>query len=175
MKPASHPSHTLWKSLRDSHCWNGPPPEPPERIILAGRRLHHGDFDIGIELSKTTFHLIGLSPCGEIVLRKKLSRKQLLTFTATRTPLLIGMEACAGAHYLARASRDQGHDARLMPGTVCKAVRQDEQERLPGRGSNCRSCTATDDAPRTDQDGRTDGSAGAAPGARPLGGQDERP
>ena len=38
---------------------------------------------IGIDLSKTTFHLIGLSPRGEIVLRKKLSRKQLLTFTAT--------------------------------------------------------------------------------------------
>jgi transposase len=75
---------------------------------------------IGIDLSKTTFHLIGLSPRGEIVLRKKLSRKQLLTFTATRTPLLIGMEGCAGAHYLARALRDQGHDARLMPAPYVK-------------------------------------------------------
>ncbi len=70
---------------------------------------------IGIDLSKTTFHLIGLSPRGEILLRKKLSRKQLLIYTATGSPMLIGMEACAGAHYLARALRDQGHDARLMP------------------------------------------------------------
>jgi hypothetical protein len=38
---------------------------------------------IGIDLSKTTFHLIGLSPRGDIVLRKKLSRKQLLTYTAS--------------------------------------------------------------------------------------------
>ena len=75
---------------------------------------------IGIDLSKTTFHLIGLSARGEIVLRKKLSRKQLLTFTAARIPLLIGMEACAGAHYLARALRDQGHDARLMPAQYVK-------------------------------------------------------
>ncbi|MGI4829056.1 MAG: IS110 family transposase [Janthinobacterium lividum] len=75
---------------------------------------------IGIDLSKTTFHLIGLSARGEIVLRKKLSRKQLLIFTATRTPLLIGMEACAGAHYLARALREQGHDARLMPAQYVK-------------------------------------------------------
>jgi hypothetical protein len=37
-------------------------------------------------------------PRGEFVLRKKLSRKQLLIYTATRTPMLIGMEACAGAH-----------------------------------------------------------------------------
>ena len=75
---------------------------------------------IGIDLSKTTFHLVGLSARGEIVLRKKLSRKQLLIFTATRTPLLIGMEACAGAHHLARALRDQGHDARLMPAQYVK-------------------------------------------------------
>jgi transposase len=75
---------------------------------------------IGIDLGKTTFHLIGLSPRGDIVLRKKLSRKQLLTYTATRKPMLIGMEACAGAHYLARALRDQGHDARLMPAQYVK-------------------------------------------------------
>ena len=75
---------------------------------------------LGIDLSKTTFHLIGLSPRGEIVLRRKLSRKQLLTYTATRKPMLIGMEACAGAHYLARALGDQGHDARLMPAQYVK-------------------------------------------------------
>jgi len=54
------------------------------------------------------------------VLRKKLSRTQLLLFTATRKPLLIGMEACGGAHYLARALREQGHDARLMPAQYVK-------------------------------------------------------
>jgi len=75
---------------------------------------------MGMDLSKTTFHLIGLSPRGEIVLRKKLSRKQLLTYTATRQPMLVGMEACAGAHFLARALRDQGHDARLMPAQYVK-------------------------------------------------------
>lgn len=75
---------------------------------------------IGIDLSKTTFHLIGLDARGEIVLRKKLSRKQLLLFTSTRKPLLIGMEACGGAHYLARALTEQGHDARLMPAQYVK-------------------------------------------------------
>jgi transposase len=75
---------------------------------------------IGIDLSKTTFHMIGLDERGEIVLRKKLSRKQLMFFTATRAPLLIGMEACGGAHYLARALREQGHDARLMPAQYVK-------------------------------------------------------
>jgi len=75
---------------------------------------------LGIDLSKTTFHVIGLNARGEIVLRKKFSRKQLLVFTANRQQMLIGMEACGGAHYLARALREQGHDVRLMPAQYVK-------------------------------------------------------
>jgi len=75
---------------------------------------------IGIDLSKTTFHVIGLNPRGEIVLRRKLSRKQLLLYTANRQRMLIGMEACGGAHYLGRALREQGHDMRLMPAQYVK-------------------------------------------------------
>ncbi len=75
---------------------------------------------IGIDLSKTTFHVIGLDPRGEIVLRRKLSRKQLLLYTANRQRMLIGMEACGGAHYLGRALREQGHDVRLMPAQYVK-------------------------------------------------------
>ena len=67
---------------------------------------------IGIDLSKTTFHMIGLRARGEIVLRKKLSRKQLLIYTATRSPMLIAMEACAGAHYLPELCESKG----MMPG-----------------------------------------------------------
>jgi transposase len=52
---------------------------------------------LGIDLSKTTFHVIGFNAGGEIVLRRKFSRKQLLHFTSNRQPMLIGMEAC-GAH-----------------------------------------------------------------------------
>jgi hypothetical protein len=33
---------------------------------------------IGIDLGKTVFHLVGLTLCGEVVVRKKFSRKQLL-------------------------------------------------------------------------------------------------
>jgi transposase len=103
---------------------------------------------IGIDLSKTTFHLIGLGPHGDIVLRKKLSRKQLLTYTATRKPMLIGMEACAGAHYLARALRDQGHDARLMPAQYVKPyVKTNKNDYLDAEaiaeacsGRRCVSC-----------------------------------
>jgi transposase len=75
---------------------------------------------LGIDLSKTSFHVIGLNDLGHIVVRKKYSRKQLLTFTMTLSPVLIGMEACGGAHYLARVLRAQGHDVRLMPAQYVK-------------------------------------------------------
>ena len=69
---------------------------------------------LGIDLSQTTFHVIGLNARGESVVRRKFSRKQLLLYTANRQHLLIGMEARGGAHYLARALREQGHEVKLM-------------------------------------------------------------
>ena len=79
---------------------------------------------LGIDLGKTSFHVIGLSCSGEIVLRRKFSRKQLLHFTSNREKTLIGMEACGGAHFLSRTLRSQGHDARLMPAQFVKAFRK---------------------------------------------------
>jgi transposase len=81
-------------------------------------------YTLGIDLSKTTFHVIGFNAGGEIVLRRKFSRKQLLHFTSNRRPMLIGMEACGGAHFLGRVLRTQGHDARLMAAQFVKAFRK---------------------------------------------------
>jgi transposase len=75
---------------------------------------------IGIDLGKTVFHLVGLNARGELVVRKRFSRSQLLHFTANLNVGLIGMEACGGAHFLGRALRDQGHEVRLMPAQYVK-------------------------------------------------------
>jgi transposase len=75
---------------------------------------------IGIDLGKTIFHLVGLNPHGEVVVRKKFSRTQLLRFTANVHVQLIGMEACGGAHFLGRARREQGHEVRLIPAQYVK-------------------------------------------------------
>ena len=75
---------------------------------------------IGIDLGKTTFHLVALGEHGKILLKKKLSRKQLLALTANLPASLIGLEACSGSHFLGRALREQGHDARLIPAQFIK-------------------------------------------------------
>src|SRR6202007_2564121 len=75
---------------------------------------------IGIDLGKTVFHLVGVNARGEVVVRKKCSRTQLLRFTSNLRECLIGMEACGGSHFLGRALREQGHDVRLMPAQYVK-------------------------------------------------------
>ena len=75
---------------------------------------------VGIDLGKTTFHLVALGDNGKVLLKKKFSQKQLITFTANLQTSLIGMEACSGAHFLARALRAQGHDVKLIPAQFVK-------------------------------------------------------
>ena len=70
---------------------------------------------IGIDIGKNSFHVIGLDDRGAIVLRQKWSRGQVHARLANLPPCLIGMEACVGAHHLARRLQGLGHDARLMP------------------------------------------------------------
>ena len=75
---------------------------------------------LGIDLGKNTFHLVGLDASGQVVIRKRCSRRQVLAFTANLQVEVIGMEACSGAHFLARALREQGHQVRLMPAQYVK-------------------------------------------------------
>lgn len=70
---------------------------------------------VGIDIGKNSFHVVGLSDRGEIVLRQKWSRSQVEVRLANMPPCLIGMEACVGAHHLSRRLKACGHEARLMP------------------------------------------------------------
>jgi transposase len=79
---------------------------------------------IGIDLGKTTFHLVALGERSKVLVRKKFSRTQLLAHTANLQPSLIGLEACSGAHFLGAAVREQGHEVRLIPAQFVKPYRK---------------------------------------------------
>lgn len=76
---------------------------------------------IGIDLAKQVFHVHGVDANDKVVFNKPLRRSQVLTFFAKLAPCLIGMEACASAHYWARELKKLGHDVRLMPAKDVKA------------------------------------------------------
>src|SRR6266481_4022315 len=72
---------------------------------------------VGIDLGKTTFHLVALGDNGKVLLKKKFTQKQLIAFTANMQTCLIGMEA---------------HPENAEPG--CHAV-----ERVEGPGASDRA------------------------------------
>lgn len=70
---------------------------------------------IGLDLAKNVFQVHGVDGAGQVVLRRRVRRGQLERFLAELPAAVIGMEACAGAHYWARLAQGQGHEVRLLP------------------------------------------------------------
>ena len=75
---------------------------------------------IGIDLAKSVFQLHGVDAAGEVVFRKKLRRAAVLDFLRDLRPCLIGMEACATAHFWGREIGALGHEVRLIPPAYVK-------------------------------------------------------
>jgi transposase len=76
---------------------------------------------IGLDLAKHVFQVHGVTVDGSVVLKKRLRRGQVHAFFAGLRPCLVGMEACATAHFWARQLRELGHEVRLMPAQYVKA------------------------------------------------------
>ena len=62
----------------------------------------------------------GVDVEGGVVIRRRLRRAEVAKFFAGLAPCLVGMEACAGAHFWARTIADLGDQVRLMPSAYVK-------------------------------------------------------
>src|ERR1700746_2536616 len=76
---------------------------------------------IGLDIAKNVFQVHGIDAAEKVVVRKQLRRGQVLKFFAALPPCLVGVEACATAHYWARELTKLGHEVRLMPAKDVKA------------------------------------------------------
>ena len=76
---------------------------------------------IGLDIAKNVFQVHGIDAAERVVVRKQLRRGQVLKFFAALPPCLVGMEACATAHYWSRELTKLGHEVRLMPAKDVKA------------------------------------------------------
>nr|WP_309402230.1 IS110 family transposase [Aminobacter niigataensis]WMD00169.1 IS110 family transposase [Aminobacter niigataensis] len=70
---------------------------------------------IGLDLAKQVFQVHGADADGAPLFNRKLRRAEVLRFFEKLPPCLVGMEACASAHYWAREISAFGHDVRLLP------------------------------------------------------------
>ena len=75
---------------------------------------------VGLDIAKSVFQVHGVDSAGEVAVRRQLRRPQVLVFFAKLPPCLIGIEACATAHYWARELAALGHQVRLMPPSYVK-------------------------------------------------------
>src|SRR6476620_10335879 len=75
---------------------------------------------IGLDLAKHVFQVHGVDAQGTTVLRKRLRRGQVLAFFSRIPRCVVGLEACATAHYWARELGVLGHEVRLMPAQYVK-------------------------------------------------------
>jgi transposase len=69
---------------------------------------------LGIDLGKNVCSVVGLGAAGQVLVRRRMKRESVVTFTQRWPSSLVAMEACCGAHHLGRQLAAQGHTVRLM-------------------------------------------------------------
>lgn len=75
---------------------------------------------VGLDLAKNVFQVHAADADGAVLVRRQVRRAQVLLFFSRLHPCLIGIEACAGAHYWARELAKLGHEVRLIPPSYVK-------------------------------------------------------
>ena len=69
---------------------------------------------IGLDIAKSVFQVHGVDADGQVVIRRKLKRRYVLTFFEKLPACLVGIEACATSHHWSRQLQALGHRVRLM-------------------------------------------------------------
>lgn len=69
---------------------------------------------IGLDIAKSVFQVHGVDAAGQVVIRRQLKRRFVLSFFEKLPPCLVGIEACASSHYWSRELQALGHTVRLM-------------------------------------------------------------
>ena len=57
---------------------------------------------IGLDIAENVFQVHGIDAAEKVAVRKQLRRSKVIAFFEASPPCLVGMEACASAHYWAR-------------------------------------------------------------------------
>ena len=75
---------------------------------------------VGLDIAKSVFQVHGVDAAGQVVVRRQLKRRYVLTFFQKLPSCLVGIEACASSHYWSRELQALGHTVRLMPPAYVK-------------------------------------------------------
>jgi len=93
---------------------------------------------IGLDRAKIIFQVHGVNAQEQVTIRRSFRRDQLLRWFERLSPCLVGMEACATAHYSARELTRLGHTVRLIPPAYVKAYVRRNKKRCRRRRRDLR-------------------------------------
>ena len=96
---------------------------------------------IGIDIAKNVFQVHGVDAAGKIVITRQLRRAKVIEFFRALAPCLVGMEACATAHYWARELKNCGHDVKLIPPSYVKAYVRRQKNDAADAAAICEAVT----------------------------------
>ena len=99
---------------------------------------------VGLDLAKESIQVHGVDSHGQVVLKRSVKRHALLQLFAEMPPCLIGMEACAGAHYWARELSRLGHTVRLMAPKHVKPYRKGQKNDANDAAAICEAVSRPD-------------------------------
>jgi transposase len=75
---------------------------------------------IGLDIAKSVFQVHGVDAGGQVIVRRQLKRRYVLTFFQKLSPCLVGIEACGSSHHWSRELQALGHTVRLIPPAYVK-------------------------------------------------------
>jgi transposase len=96
---------------------------------------------IGLDIAKSVFQVHGVDAAGQVLIRRQLKRRYVLAFFQKLPPCLIGIEACASAHYWSRELQALGHTVRLMPPAYVKPYVKRQKNDMADAEAICEAVT----------------------------------
>lgn len=72
--------------------------------------------------SKSVFRLHEVDADEEVVVPRQFRRKEMIRYFEKFPPAPVAIESCGSSHHLARLLLSFGHDVKLIPPPVCRAI-----------------------------------------------------
>jgi transposase len=98
---------------------------------------------IGLDIAKSVFQVHGMDAGGQVIVRRQLKRRYVLTFFRKLSPCLVGIEACGSAHHWSRELQALGHTVRLMPPAYVKPYLKRQKNDATDAEAICEAVTRT--------------------------------
>ncbi len=99
----------------------------------------------GLDTAKSVFQVHAVNAAGEVEIRRKLRRSELIAFFEKQEACTVVMEACGAAHHWARVLTGLGHDVKLIaPEAVRPFVKKGKKNDAADAAALCAAASRPD-------------------------------